>query len=448
MSGRRAPRRLVVGLGLALAALGQNAAPAAVIITGLEVRPEIEGVVIWVSGWGHQELGVTSFTLSDPPRLVLDLPDAVLGPGAPTRLTVGAAGCRELRAGQFQRDPPVVRLVLDLESDEAPLWRWANDPDTGRARLVVGREGPVALSPPTRREAGETVLIRFARVGHLARRVAALADPPRIYADLTGAVVERSCRQSFAEGPIREVRMAQQPDEEAGPVARLVVELAEETPHVVFTEGEDLVVALGPEPWAAPPPEYAARGRLKGRVIVVDPGHGGHDPGAPAWPGPPAEGPFEKDVVLDIGLRLARLARAEGASVTMTREDDRYITLQARAALANQLRADVFVSIHCNSCPTPNTLSGTSVYYDHEHSAPLAARVQEELVAALGTADQGVRSANFAVIRRTQGPGILVETAFINHEGDRTRLMHPSFRERAARAILQGVIRFLDETGR
>ncbi len=131
----------------------------------------------------------------------------------------------------------------------------------------------------------------------------------------------------------------------------------------------------------------------------------------------------------------------------MTRDDDTYVSLSARAEVANRLKANAFISIHCNSCDRPNTLHGTSVYFDHRHSAGFARLVQNELVAALGTMDKGVRNANFAVIRRARVPGILVETAFINHEEDRARLLHPRFRERAARAVAAGLIRFLKEGG-
>ncbi len=229
-------------------------------------------------------------------------------------------------------------------------------------------------------------------------------------------------------------------------MSRVVVELRESLPHSFYCDGDDLVLVIGAQNWALPPPTYHPAGRLKGKRIVVDPGHGGKDVGAPAKPGSPPEAPYEKDVVLDIGLRLSRLLRSEGAAVTMTRSDDTFITLQGRAAAANDLKADTFVSVHCNSCPTPDTLSGTSVYYDHDNSIELAKLVQKEMIASLGTQDNGIRNANFAVIRRTTGPGILVETAFINHESDREKLTNPNFRERTARAILQGVIRFLQQT--
>ena len=163
---------------------------------------------------------------------------------------------------------------------------------------------------------------------------------------------------------------------------------------------------------------------LKGKRIVVDPGHGGKDSGALS--ASEEEDAQEKDIALDFGLRLARLLRAQGAEVAMTREDDTFIPLGQRSQLANDLGADAFISIHCNSCATPNTLHGTAVYYDHEDSAALAQCVQQELVPALGSRDNGVRNANFSVIRRSQCPGILVETAFINHDEDRKLLTVPT----------------------
>jgi N-acetylmuramoyl-L-alanine amidase len=225
-----------------------------------------------------------------------------------------------------------------------------------------------------------------------------------------------------------------------------VVELREALAHSIFGEGDDLVVALGREPWALPLPEHRGAGRLRGKRVVVDPGHGGKKPGALGADASTGETFAEKDITLDLGLRLGRLLAAEGAQVVMTREDDVDVSLAQRSDLANRLQADVFVSLHCNSCNDPDTLQGTMVLYDHPDSARLAQLTHDELVGALGTEDKGVRNANFAVIRHTEMPGILVEVAFINHDGDRKRLLNPNFRERAARAILQGVIRFLDSS--
>ncbi len=441
----RLPRRTVSVLVCSVAALFV-AAPswASQTVTRVEVRPEPHRTVVALFTAERKQLEITSLSLSAPPRLALDLPGARLSPELPSLEPVESSGLKGIRLGQFSLEPDIARLVVDLrEGAGEPAWSVAQGEEAGETLVVLREPGVPVLGRPTVTREGGAVLVRLPGAGALKRRVGALEDPPRVFADLVHAVVEEQFEADREERPLCQIRMAQQPAEEGRPVARLVLELSEKQAYSVFSDGEDLVVAVGPDSWGLPLPEYVGEGRLKGKRVVVDPGHGGDDTGAPALFGRPPRGPYEKDVVLDIGRRLARLLKAEGATTIMTREDDTFVSLQERAAMANRLRADALISIHCNSCDTPNALNGTSVYYDHRHSAEFARLVQDELIAALGTTDKGVRNANFAVIRRTKGPGVLVETAFINHERDRERLVHPNFRERAARAILRGLTQFL-----
>jgi len=411
---------------------------------------------ILVVSSAERPVEVESLSLSDPPRLVFDLPDAAIPPDQPRTLAVDAAGLlHQMRVGQFQADPPTARVVVDLQPGaEAPVWEVQTGASAGQTLIVLRAAGPRPLNLPTVAPCGEGLLLRFPGVGVLSRKVGELPDPPRVYVDLTDAEVEASQARQFPEGLLAEVRIAQQAPQSGRPVARLVVEMrparrpcgGEEAAHGVFADGGDLVVAVGGEPWALPLPAYQGSGRLRGKRIVVDPGHGGQKVGAVGVLGDQTGGVvYEKDLTLDIGLRLARALTAEGAKVVMTRCDDSDVSLSARAEMANTLSADAFVSVHCNSCDTPNRLSGTMVYYDHPHSAGLAGMVKEELIASLGTEDKGLRNANFDVIRRTRGPGILVETAFINNEDDRERLLNPNFQERVARAITRGLIRFLNQ---
>ena len=389
-----------------------------------------------------------SLSLTDPPRLVFDLPDATIPPDQPRTLAVNAAGLQQqMRVGQFQADPPIARVVVDLQPGaEAPVWEVQAGASPAETLIVLRAPGPRPLSLPIVAPCGKGMLLRFSGVGALARRVGKLEDPLRVYVDLTDAEVEASQARPFAEGLLAEVRIAQQAPQSGRPVARLVVEMREDAAHGVFADGGDLVVAVGGEPWALPLPAYHGSGRLRGRRIVVDPGHGGQKVGAVGVLGDETGGVvYEKDLTLDIGLRLARVLSAEGAEVVMTRSDDSDVSLSARSQLANTLNADAFVSVHCNSCDTPNSLNGTMVFYDHPHSVGLAGMVKEELIASLGTEDKGVRNANFDVIRRTRGLGILVETAFINNDNDRDRLLNPNFQERTARAIARGLIRFLNQ---
>jgi len=416
---------------------------AALTITEVTVEPEPHQLVIDFASDKEASVEITSFTLADPPRLVFDLPGTQLNLDLPDTIAVDAYGIQQIRLGQFE--PEIARIVLDLsEADSLPVWELDESEDSNRIRIRVRPPGATVLGRHSIEQVEGAVLVRFPGGSQAPRSPGILDDPFRVFVDLTNVVVAEHYEQKSDVDPVREVRMGQQEAIDDLPVARIVVELADRQAFTTFSQGEDLVIAFGPNVWQLPLPEYASANRLTDRTIVIDPGHGGKDIGAPAIFGPPPEGPYEKDIVLDIGMRLARLLEAEGATVRMTRDDDTYVALQERAAMANRLKADALVSIHCNSCDSPNTLCGTSVYYDHSHSLEFASLVQRQLIASLGTEDKGVRNANFAVIRRANVPGILVETAFINHDRDRERLIHPNFRERAARAILRGLIEYLD----
>jgi N-acetylmuramoyl-L-alanine amidase len=145
--------------------------------------------------------------------------------------------------------------------------------------------------------------------------------------------------------------------------------------------------------------------------IVLDPGHGGSDPGAVGC------GLQEATVVLDIANRTATLLRDSGFTVDMTRSDDRSVSLSARTSFANSRGADRFVSIHANAnAGTPATGTETFAYTTPgTTSLDLRDRVQEEMIAAWGLRNRGGKLANFHVLRETSMPSALSETAFINN---------------------------------
>ena len=196
------------------------------------------------------------------------------------------------------------------------------------------------------------------------------------------------------------------------------------------------------------------QGPLSGKVIVVDPGHGntlaagGVDPGAQGR----ILGLWEKDINLDIALKLRTLLEAQGATVIMTHTGDTKMNLYDRAAVANNNNADLFVSVHSNSSET-DTLNGHSTYFyapsGHEtlgaqrnQRQALAQAVQSELVKAGGLTDLGVLENNFVVIRETACPSILVETAFLSHRGDEAKLAQGEFRQNLAEGIAKGILNY------
>lgn len=185
--------------------------------------------------------------------------------------------------------------------------------------------------------------------------------------------------------------------------------------------------------------------------ICIDPGHGGTDPGAigtaPAAASAPAITLKECDFTLDVALLLEAELAQRGHSVLLTRRRDRSLKLDARAAHANRHAADLFISIHANAAANP-AAEGIEVYHFPGSAAgkSLAHRIMQRLAAAFpGHVNRGVKPADFAVLRLTDMPAVLVECEFLTNP-DRLRrfLLCPGKRREIAVAIAAGVTTCLD----
>ena len=180
------------------------------------------------------------------------------------------------------------------------------------------------------------------------------------------------------------------------------------------------------------------RGRFR---VVIDPGHGGPDPGAVG-----IGGLRETDIVLDVGLQVARLLQARGVQVVMTRTSEVDVDLPPRVSLANRTKADVFVSIHANalSMARPDVNGVETFYFQAGNSLRLARAIQSQIMAVSpGTPDRGARPGRFFVIRRTVMPAVLTEMGFVTGRIDAPRLASPNFRRRLALAISAGILNYL-----
>lgn len=184
---------------------------------------------------------------------------------------------------------------------------------------------------------------------------------------------------------------------------------------------------------------------LSGLVIAVDPGHGGDDRGVCYFP----NDLIEKEVNLDLARRVASRLAAEGARVVFTREEDAFISLDERAAMANDAGADLFLSIHTNRIPGHPECFGAQTFYHpaSEEGKRLAELIQAEL---LKVDPENYRSAlpgNYRVLRLSQMPGVIVEIGFLTNERDRELIATEAYRERVADAVVLGVLRYLGEDG-
>lgn len=172
--------------------------------------------------------------------------------------------------------------------------------------------------------------------------------------------------------------------------------------------------------------------------IFIDPGHGGNNPGAVS-----ATGLREADVNLDVSLKLGRILTSWGYDIRYSRTENTTVSLTQRANMANEWGADYFVSIHCNSNENPN-IGGTSTYFYRVGtiSESFAIVVNNNLVRQIELTDLGVFSANFAVLRKTYMPAILVELAFISNPAEAQLLSTNTFRQNCAIGIANGIAQF------
>ena len=325
--------------------------------------------------------------------------------------------------------------------------------------------------------------------------------PARIYVDIIGATLAPASRESLPVGDsvLRQVRVGQY----SADVVRIVLEMSALQVHKVFVipEPAQLVIDIlgrGAEQKAgvkeaAPAgepakqktlarakttPEAPVAGGL--RKIVLDPGHGGKDPGAVG-----AGGVAEKDIVLAIAKKLARKLRAElGVQVVLTRNDDRFVPLEDRTALANSEDADLFISLHVNASPNTEARGIETYYLDNttdeaairlaarenatsrrnisdlqfilsdmiqnmklEDSITLAHRLQGALVAGVSKVmgevkDLGVKKALFHVLVGARMPSVLVEMFFISNRIEARAMAEESHQDALVESLYEGIQKF------
>ena len=195
----------------------------------------------------------------------------------------------------------------------------------------------------------------------------------------------------------------------------------------------------GQTPPTSRPTLPARRPNPKGRVVVmVDPGHGGKDPGAIG-----IGGLREKDVILPISQKVAEILQQNGVQAILTRNSDNFISLKRRVQLAERNNADVFVSIHANSVGLSRPeVSGFEVYY-YNTGLRLAQSVRKRVLQTVNVRDRRVRKARFFVLRKSSMPSILVETGYVTGREDAAKLRQQWYRNKMAEGIARGILDYL-----
>lgn len=321
------------------------------------------------------------------------------------------------------------------------------------------------------------------------------ADPSRVVIALPNASLSRPAQAKARNGAIPSPFIVTQPSPRAVAVSLPTISFRTYR-HFTLSHPPRLVIDVTPPVVAAPPyaldrhelfsrssslpspPETRAKGYT---TIVIDPGHGGKDPGARG-----IRKTEEKDITLKVGLQLRELlSKQSGVRVLMTRDRDVFIELEDRAKFANSHGADLFVSIHVNSHPSRvvkgieiyhfgeakdqralevaarengTPISNTAVGWEYlvadllttkkiEESLELAWNAKEAMVTQMNgqyaVNDHGVKTAPFYVLRFTSMPSILAEIAYISNPDEEDLLRKPAFVRDVAQSLYQGIVSFL-----
>ncbi|MGK7939854.1 MAG: N-acetylmuramoyl-L-alanine amidase [Crocosphaera sp.] len=286
-----------------------------------------------------------------------------------------------------------------------------------------------------------------------------IANPTRLIIDLPGVNLGKpSVSQDDISGYVEEVRVGQ-----FNPyTTRIVVELGDEysmrpwevkvrslapnrwyvqlsdfQPHSVYSlpAEEEPVAIVVPLPNPGSP---IARG--SGRyTVIIDPGHGGRDPGAIGL-----NGLQEKRVVLSISTEVARILRKRGFNVVMTRSGDSFVSLRGRVKRGENSKGNVFVSIHANAVGgNKSHVNGLETFY-FSSGYRLALNIHRNILRRVRVArNRGVKKARFYVLRKTSMPAALVEVGFVTGRVDNRNLSSTSYRQKMAEAIANGITEYL-----
>ena len=500
------------------AALPTSVAPSGTAASGTELAQgsEVSRVRVWNADNYTRiiiELGgkakYQAARISDPDRIYFDIENAKLSSTLlHDSIDVPSGGyLKSVRVAQNRSD--IVRVVLDVAKVKDYSVFELADPDrlvvdvygpatrdganaNSSAKPVADFGAPASAKPTTRTNAKTAAAPDVTSAAHPATLPNSAAATPAALA--RGASMPTPSTPAASTITAARTTTAQAPPVGSLPTpARFTASLTPMPASARLNESladsgsvKALAEKIGPPP-AAKPTRAGERSLtralgLKIGRIVIDPGHGGHDTGTI---GP--TGLMEKDLCLDVALRLGKLIeqRVPSEEIVYTRQDDKYVGLERRTAIANEAKADLFVSIHANSSDDAS-VSGIETYYLNfngspqamevaarenataqgsvhdlqdlvtkiaanekvEESRDLAADIQDSLAASMRVSsrperNRGVRKAPFVVLVGAGMPSVLAEISFISNSADEQVLKKPENRQRAAEGLFNGIERYL-----
>lgn len=350
--------------------------------------------------------------LMNPHRLIIDLWDVTLT-GQALTIPGDNKWVKSVRVSQF--NPHTIRLVLEINEPRNCLIRADQDVP---GRLVVKTVQELQEASWEKKGSGGELVITSS--GALNAEPVWDAQTRKLFIDLLHTTFDDAVFQDLSGEPAFRLRKKD--------AATVQVELPIPAGHQysLTIDKETMKVSIQDAP-------------LAGKIILLDPGHGGIDPGAIS-----RHGLREKEVNFDVAVRLKKYLEELGAQVLLTRDDDRYLWLYDRVAIANRIGAAVTISIHANNHDN-NKVHGLEVWHhpEREESAFLARCLAQEVLSRTGLHFRGIMSSNnFVLPRETEMPTVIFEMGFISNDEEEKLLQTTEFRDKIVRGLGQGLLNY------
>ena len=432
------------------------------------ILPTPDGFFIRTSG-GQPQVRVQR--TGDRRQMLVDLYGASISPNLSSRdFLVNRNGVSRVQVTQLQSSPPVVRLTLLMSSPNSADWQASTSGSTG---IILLPQSRTAVNPGSNQPSTSTGLatVQSVNLDESSRQLLIRSDRPIRYTSgwdrassayritIPSARLDRSVQgpRLTASSPLLQVRLRQ---EDPSTVVILLLP-ASGTQVGEINQPSQQILALQlrrsslfpvpplsgsvpgssiPVPPATNIPPVSLPRVPNGKIVVViDPGHGGPDPGTVG-----IDGVQEKGIVLDISSRVAAALEQQGVQAVMTRTtNDVDVDLEPRVSLAERINATLFVSIHANaiSLSRPD-INGLETYY-HQSGAGLAKSIHNSVLQGTGVRDRGVRASRFYVLRNTSMPSVLVEVGFLTGREDAAKLSTAAYRQQMAESIARGILQYI-----
>jgi N-acetylmuramoyl-L-alanine amidase len=412
-------------------------------LTGVSARRD----AVLVNGFGALTIE-KPLVLTDPARVVFDLPNTVVNPEI-RNVEYNLNDKETVKVGQFTQNKARVVIQTPNVNDFIPIFMADNqslfiaNSKKITASGLPGAVGKIQSYDKTKKDTTSRLDLTFSTP--LIHGIERTKDNISLYLYNSSGVTQSAFSAALTDSIFTKSTLTTSGNStkitiplESNMIVNTYIGADNKTLSIKITEQK-----LAPKPAEQPksvepekPVPAKAPVKSNGKIIVLDPGHGGADCGALK------EDMIEKDVNLIIAKKVRDLLVKQGYIVHMTRDDDSYVSLEDRVSFAENLCPEIFISMHVNSSVRPE-INGIETHYWREESLDLAKVIHEKMISEVKANNRGTFKSKFYVINHTTMPAILVEIGFLSNDIERAQMQADKRKDATAKAVADGVHHYL-----